>query len=147
MDNQRALPQKIFWSPVSCISFYIELSEKILTNKKEDSTIKKISVRVLRLIILLATATILMNMAVFYNIVGLVLKGSVVVITNISKKDFFGYKAKRYVQDFNKHLAYAIKDLAYQFFKPSLCVVYTLDPELFQIIDNLSNKVVEHIGL
>ena len=86
-------------------------------------------------------------MAVFYNIVGLVLKGSVVVITNISKKNIFGYKSKRYVQDFNKHLAYAIKDLAYQFFKPSLCVVYTLDPELFQIINNLSNKVVEHIGL
>jgi hypothetical protein len=146
MDKQVALPQKIFWSPVSCTSIYIELSEKILTNKKKDSTIKKISVRVIRLIILIATATILMNLAVFYNIVGLVLKGSVVVITNISKKDFFGYKSKRYTQDFNKHLAYAIKDLAYQFFKPSLCVVYTLDPELFQIIDNLSNKVIEHIG-
>jgi hypothetical protein len=145
--DKTILPQKIFWTPASCMKLYIELYEKILISEKEDSERWKISTRVIRLIVLISTASILMNMAIFYNAMGLVLKSSLVVITTVSKKEFLGYESERYTEDFNKHLAYSIKDLFYQFFKPSLCIIYTLDPELLKIIDNLADRFIEQIGL
>lgn len=144
----KAFPDEyVFVKPFSICTAYIRLSNDIGLSRSSptETTSKLVFKRVARFISSAIAIPLLTPTSVFYNACSFTIKGSLAILTNILGTKLFNYHHNQYINDMNLHIAYAIRDLANNFFIGFISLAMTFEPELAMRIDNFINSSIEKL--
>jgi hypothetical protein len=136
-----------FFPPYSSLTFSLNLikATSLVTSAEVDSDSKKIAKKVARFVLMAMFIPFFTFFSVFYNTMGLAIKGTCAVISSTNNASFFGYTAEEYLENINKHIACATRDIGTNFFIGFFCILYTFDPETTEICDHFLTNMVDYI--
>lgn len=139
----------MFLRPVSVCSTYLKFAEDlgISRTEREVSNRKKILIMIARFITSAITIPVFTPMSIMYNTLCFTIKGSFAILTYLLDTEIFHHSHGEYVNDMNLHIAYALREIANEFFIGFISVGYSFNPDFIVITDGFITNTIEFLSI